>query len=92
MRLIGINYKDEPEAARRFLARHGNPFDAIGADTKRPRGDRLGRLWRPETYVVDGRGRIAFKFVGPLSASVIESKSFPPSQRRKTPYVRDAQS
>ena len=46
IRLVGINYKDQPENARRFLGRYGNPFAAVGADAQRPRLDRLGRLWR----------------------------------------------
>jgi cytochrome c biogenesis protein CcmG/thiol:disulfide interchange protein DsbE len=46
LRVIGINYKDEPENARRFLGRYGNPFAAAGADRQRPRRDRMGRLWR----------------------------------------------
>ncbi len=92
VRLIGINYKDEPEAARRFLARHGNPFDSIGAD----RNGRVAIDWGvygvPETYVIDGHGRIAFKFVGPLSASVIESQILPAIAKAKNALLRDAQS
>ena len=32
IRIVGINYKDQPENARRFLGRYGNPFAAAGAD------------------------------------------------------------
>ena len=46
IRLVGINYKDQAENARRFLGTLGNPFAAVGVDTNRPRGDRLGRLRR----------------------------------------------
>ena len=46
VRVVGINYKDQPENARRFLGRYGNPFVAAGADRSRPRGNRMGRLWR----------------------------------------------
>lgn len=92
LRLVGINYKDDPEAARRFLARHGNPFDAIGAD----RSGRVAIDWGvygvPETYVVDGRGRIAFKFVGPLSADVISREILPAVAKAKNASPRDAQS
>jgi cytochrome c biogenesis protein CcmG/thiol:disulfide interchange protein DsbE len=92
LRLIGINYKDEPDAARRFLARYGDPFDAIGAD----RNGRVAIDWGvygvPETYVVDGRGRIAFKFVGPLSAAAIRDELLPAVARAKKSSPRDAQS
>jgi cytochrome c biogenesis protein CcmG/thiol:disulfide interchange protein DsbE len=92
LRLIGINYKDEPEAARRFLARNGNPFDAIGAD----RSGRVAIDWGvygvPETYVVDGRGRIAFKFVGPISPAAIRDEILPAIAKAKTAMARAAQS
>ena len=44
--LVGINYKDQPDNARRFLGRYGNPFAAVGRRRQRPRRDRMGRLWR----------------------------------------------
>jgi cytochrome c biogenesis protein CcmG/thiol:disulfide interchange protein DsbE len=88
LRLIGINYKDEPEAARRFLARNGNPFDAIGAD----RNGRVSIDWGvygvPETYVVDGRGRIAFKFVGPISQAAIRDAILPAIAKAKLALAR----
>lgn len=91
LRLIGINYKDEPQAARRFLAKNGNPFDAIGAD----RDGRVSIDWGvygvPETYVVDGRGRIAFKFVGPLSSDTIRDQILPAIAKAKSAASRDAQ-
>ncbi len=92
VRLIGINYKDEPGAARRFLARHGNPFNSIGADTTGRVAIDWGVYGVPETYVVDGNGRIAFKFIGPLSASAIESQILPAIAKAKNASVRDAQS
>jgi cytochrome c biogenesis protein CcmG/thiol:disulfide interchange protein DsbE len=92
VRLIGINYKDEPGAARRFLARHGNPFDSIGADTTGRVAIDWGVYGVPETYVVDGNGRIAFKFIGPLSASAIKNEILPAIAKAKSAPPRDAQS
>jgi cytochrome c biogenesis protein CcmG/thiol:disulfide interchange protein DsbE len=92
LRLVGINYKDAPEAARRFLARNGNPFDAIGADTTGRVAIDWGVYGVPETYVVDGRGRIAFKFVGPLSAAAIKDQILPAIAKAKSAPVHDAQS
>jgi cytochrome c biogenesis protein CcmG/thiol:disulfide interchange protein DsbE len=84
LRMIGINYKDEPAAARRFLTRYGNPFDAIGAD----RTGRVAIDWGvygvPETYVVDGRGQIVYKFVGPLSRESIEKELLPAVAKAKS--------
>lgn len=68
IRLVGINNKDEPENARRFLGALGQPFAAIGSD----RDGRVSIDWGgygvPETFIVDGQGMIRHKHVGPLSA------------------------
>jgi len=92
VRLIGINYKDEPGAARRFLAKYGNPFDAIGADTSGRVAIDWGVYGVPETYVIDGQGRIAFKFIGPLSASAIKNEILPAVARAKNARPGGAQS
>ena len=76
-RLVGLNYKDAPENARRFLGALGNPFQAIGAD----RTGRVAIDWGvygvPETFVVDGQGRIAFKHVGPISPGQLDGVIMP---------------
>jgi cytochrome c biogenesis protein CcmG, thiol:disulfide interchange protein DsbE len=83
VRLYGINYKDEPASAARFLNRLGNPFDAIGAD----RSGRVGIDWGvygvPETYVVDGRGQIIHKLVGPVNADALKQQILPAIERAK---------
>jgi cytochrome c biogenesis protein CcmG/thiol:disulfide interchange protein DsbE len=77
VRMMGINYKDEPPAALRFLKRLVNPYDALGAD----RTGRVAIDWGvygvPETYVVDGRGRIVHKVVGPLSEAIVQKEVLP---------------
>ena len=76
--LYGIDYKgDTPEAARRFLTRHGNPFVAVGADETGMTGIDLGVTGVPETFVIDGSGRIVMRFQGPLTAEVIAEKIKP---------------
>ncbi|QEL24626.1 DsbE family thiol:disulfide interchange protein [Bosea sp. F3-2] len=64
--LVGMNYKDEAENARRFLGALGNPFSAVGVD----RGGRAAIEWGvygvPETFVIGPDGRILEKHVGPL--------------------------
>ena len=67
VRLVGINYKDEPENARRFLGSLGNPYAAVGADEKGRAAIDWGVYGVPETFVVGPDGRIAYKFIGPLS-------------------------
>jgi cytochrome c biogenesis protein CcmG, thiol:disulfide interchange protein DsbE len=75
--LYSINYKDKPEAARRFLAQYGNPFRAIGADQSGLTAIDFGVYGVPETFVIDGRGRIAYRFPGPLTPEIVAAKIMP---------------
>lgn len=76
-RLVGLNYKDAPENARRFLGTLGNPFAAIGADRSGRTAIDWGVYGVPETFVVDGAGRIAFKHVGPISPAQLDAVIMP---------------
>ena len=67
IRIVGINYKDQPDNARRFLGRHGNPFVAAGADPNGRASIDWGVYGVPETFLVGRDGRIAFKLVGPIT-------------------------
>ena len=67
IRIAGINYKDQPENARRFLGRYGNPFAANGADASGRASIDWGVYGVPETFVVDRNGRIAYKLIGPIT-------------------------
>lgn len=75
--IYGLNYKDKATSARRFLARYGNPYRAVGAD----RAGRVGINWGvygvPETFIVDGAGRIVYKHVGPLNEEVVQKVFLP---------------
>jgi len=68
VRLVGINYKDQPDNARRFLGRYGNPFAATGADQAGRAAIEWGVYGVPETFVVGRDGRIVYKLVGPINA------------------------
>lgn len=70
----GINYKDAPEAALRFLAELGNPYTRIGADRNGRASIDWGVYGLPETFVIDGRGRIAYKHVGPFDRRALEEE------------------
>jgi cytochrome c biogenesis protein CcmG, thiol:disulfide interchange protein DsbE len=67
LRVIGINYKDQPDNARRFLGRYGNPFVAAGADENGRAAIEWGVYGVPETFVVGRDARIAYKLVGPIT-------------------------
>ncbi len=65
--LYGIDYKDQPAAARRILAELGDPYRAIGLDSDGATGINFGVYGVPETYVIDKNGEIRKRFVGPLT-------------------------
>ena len=68
IKLVGINYKDPTDNARRFLNRYGNPFVAVGVDANGRTSIDWGVYGVPETYLIDRTGTIAYKLVGPLTA------------------------
>jgi len=71
VRLMGINYKDEPDNARRFLGTLGNPYSAIGMDVIGRAAIDWGVYGVPESFVVDRNGHIVYKHVGPLTEDAI---------------------
>jgi cytochrome c biogenesis protein CcmG/thiol:disulfide interchange protein DsbE len=77
IRVVGIDYKDQPANALRFLNELGNPYAAIGVDTRGRAAIDWGVYGVPETFVVDRAGVIRFKFIGPLSAETVEGALMP---------------
>jgi cytochrome c biogenesis protein CcmG/thiol:disulfide interchange protein DsbE len=73
IRLVGINYKDQPDDARRFLGRYGNPFAASGADANGRAVIEWGVYGVPETFLIDRQGLIAFKLIGPITSENFET-------------------
>jgi cytochrome c biogenesis protein CcmG/thiol:disulfide interchange protein DsbE len=71
IRVLGLNYKDQPENARRFLGVHGNPFAAVGVDASGRTAIDWGVYGVPETFVVGPDGRILYKHVGPLTEQAV---------------------
>ena len=67
VRIVGINYKDKPDNARRFLGRYGDPFAAAGADRSGRAAIEWGVYGVPETFIVGRDARIAYKLVGPIT-------------------------
>ena len=73
LQLVGINYKDAPDNARRFLGRYGNPFGIIGVDGNGRAAIEWGVYGVPETFVVGRDGTIIYKLVGPVTPDNIET-------------------
>lgn len=77
VKLYGVNYKDQAATARRFLGRYGNPFTAVGVDDNGRAAIDWGVTGMPETFIVNGKGEIVYKHIGPISAETLESKIIP---------------
>ncbi|MEZ5764623.1 MAG: DsbE family thiol:disulfide interchange protein [Xanthobacteraceae bacterium] len=71
--IVGINYKDATENARRFLGRYGNPFTAVGVDANGRASIEWGVYGVPETFIVGRDGRIAYKLIGPITPANYET-------------------
>ena len=77
VRLVGINYKDEPENARRFLGALGLPYDAVGVDRSGRTFVDWGAYGVPETFLVDGQGIIRYKYIGPITPQALDETILP---------------
>lgn len=75
--LIGLNYKDRADDALRWLARHGDPYQATLVDADGRAAIDWGVYGVPETFVVDAAGTIRFKHVGPLTDDVLQRQVLP---------------
>mgnify|MGYP003707199471 CR=1 FL=1 len=73
MQLVGINYKDAPDNARRFLGRYGNPFGRVGTDANGRASIEWGVYGVPETFIVGREGTIVYKLVGPITPDNIKA-------------------
>jgi cytochrome c biogenesis protein CcmG/thiol:disulfide interchange protein DsbE len=71
IRLVGINYKDQPANALRFLGDVGNPYAAIGVDEKGRAAIDWGVYGVPETFIVGPDGTILCKFIGPITEDAL---------------------
>jgi cytochrome c biogenesis protein CcmG/thiol:disulfide interchange protein DsbE len=67
VRIIGLNYKDEAGDAKQWLAKLGNPYQAIAADRDGRSAIDWGVYGAPETFLIDQQGIIRHKVIGPLS-------------------------
>ena len=73
LQLVGINYKDTPDNARRFLGRYGNPFDVVGVDGNGRAAIEWGVYGVPETFIVGREGTILYKLVGPITPDNVDA-------------------
>lgn len=77
IQIIGINYKDKPDRAKKFITELGNPYDLIGVDSTGRAAIEWGVYGMPETFLVDRSGTIVFKHTGPLTPEVFRDEVLP---------------
>ncbi len=77
VRMVGVNYKDPAPGGLRFLTQLGNPYDRVGVDRSGRGGIEWGVYGMPETFLVDGEGRVVYKHVGPITAESLERAVLP---------------
>lgn len=70
LRIVGVNYKDDPAAAQRWLQTYGDPYDLVIEDRDGSLGVQLGVYGAPETFLLDARGTIVYKRVGDINPHV----------------------
>jgi cytochrome c biogenesis protein CcmG/thiol:disulfide interchange protein DsbE len=84
VQLIGLDWKDDPDTAKRWLARFGNPYDTILVDTDGKAGIDFGVYGAPETFLVDAQGVVRYKHIGNLTPESIDRELTPAIARLRT--------
>lgn len=82
--IYGVNYKDQASAAKRFIGRYGNPYAKVGVDPSGRGAIEWGVYGMPETFIVDGKGRIAYKHVGPISPKSLVQDVIPAIEKARS--------
>lgn len=77
IKLVGFNYKDEPDDAKRWIAQFGNPYDVIVADRPGDVAIDFGVTGAPETFLVDAHGIVRYKYISPITPEVIAKQLLP---------------
>lgn len=75
--VIGINYKDDPAAGKKWLAELGDPYAQVIVDEDGRVGIDYGVYGVPESFVIDKQGVIRFKQIGPMTPEALEKKVLP---------------
>jgi cytochrome c biogenesis protein CcmG, thiol:disulfide interchange protein DsbE len=75
--IIGLDYQDDREKAKQWLAQLGNPYTAVAFDADGRTAIDWGVYGAPETYLVDAKGRVVFKYISPITPQVWEKEFLP---------------
>jgi cytochrome c biogenesis protein CcmG/thiol:disulfide interchange protein DsbE len=83
--LAGLNYKDQRENALRFLNALGNPYSGVGVDTNGRTSVDWGVYGVPETFVINAKGTIVYKFTGPITSQALREAVIPAIEKARQP-------
>jgi len=75
--IIGLNYKDDTDAAQQWLRELGNPYQVSAFDADGRIGIDYGVYGVPETFLIDRQGIIRYKHIGPVTAKAVEELILP---------------
>jgi cytochrome c biogenesis protein CcmG, thiol:disulfide interchange protein DsbE len=74
IKIYGLNYKDAPQTAKQFLQELGNPYEQVLLDKDGRIAVDLGVYGTPETFLIDAKGIVRYRWVGPLTETVWKEK------------------
>ncbi len=77
IKLIGLDWRDEPADAKRWLAQFGNPYDAVVTDLDGRAGIDFGVYMAPESFLIDAQGTVRYKRIGMFTPELIASELMP---------------
>lgn len=77
LKIVGLNYKDDVVLAKRWLQDNGNPYHVVAVDSSGSTGIDWGVYGTPETFIIDKKGVIRYKHIGPIDANVWEKTLHP---------------
>jgi cytochrome c biogenesis protein CcmG, thiol:disulfide interchange protein DsbE len=75
--IIGLDYMDQLDKAKQYLEQLGNPYTAVAFDNDGRTAIDWGVYGAPETFLVNARGEVVFKFVSPVTQDVWEREFLP---------------
>lgn len=81
--IIGVNFGDRAEAASAYLEEADNPFVAVPFDPERRSAFDWGVTAPPETFILDGEGRVLYRYIGPLVGSDFEQRFLPEFEKAR---------
>jgi cytochrome c biogenesis protein CcmG/thiol:disulfide interchange protein DsbE len=83
IKVVGYDYKDEPEDALRWLEQFGNPYALVIADQDGRAAFDWGIYGAPESFLVDAQGFVRWKFIGPMTDEVVREQLLPELEKLK---------